>query len=131
MRSKKERNRGFTLVEMLVAILFVAIGMVGAMGGIRAIYQAEIKSQRVELLQRLAFQKMNEISAAQDPNNGNLSGDFSDQGYNDIRWQQQTVASGTTNVNQITVTVTQGLDSQSLTWFLFVQPTTTTTGTTN
>jgi type II secretory pathway pseudopilin PulG len=124
----RTRQQGFTLVEMVVVIFFVAISLVGVMGGIRAILLTDAKAQRVDLLQRLAAQKMNELTSASDLNNLEQSGNFIEQGYGNIVWSVDNQPSGIENVNQLRVVVTMGNLEQSLTEFVFVRPASTANG---
>ena len=131
MRDVRKSPRGFTLVEVLVTTVLVAVAIVGVLGGIRAIRDADAKAQTADLLQRLASEKINDVRLLQDPSTGGTDGDFTDRGYPDVSWALQETASGVTDLTQITVTVTRGKDSQALTTLLFVRPQagTATTGT--
>lgn len=115
-------RRGFTLIELLVTIMLVAVALVGVMGGLRALGQAELKARKADLLQRLAAQKMEEIGVVIDPRSGENGGDFSEQGYPDITWTMDVQPSTEADVDEVTVTATQGADSQSLTGLVFIRP---------
>jgi prepilin-type N-terminal cleavage/methylation domain-containing protein len=125
----KKRQSAFTLIELLVTTVIVAIAVVGALGGIRALTAAQTKAQDAALLQRLADEKLNDLRILQDPTS-ETTGDFSDRGYTDITWSADDETTATSNLDQITVTATRGNSSQSITTMIYVPPqTTTSTGT--
>ncbi len=104
--------------------MLVAVALVGVMGGLRALGQAELKARKADLLQRLAAQKMEEIGVVIDPRSGENGGDFSEQGYPDITWTMDVQPGTEADVDEVTVTATQGADSQSLTGLVFIRPVT-------
>lgn len=130
MKAVRNASRGFTLMEVLVTVVLVSIAIVGVLGGIRAIKAADIKVQTADLLQRLASEKISDLSLLQDPSANGTEGDFTDRGYPDTTWSLQEDTAGITSLVQVTVTVTQGKESQALTTLMFVRPQTTTTTTT-
>lgn len=129
--SNNVRNRrcsGFTLIEMLVTTILVAVAIVGVLGAIRAISVADLRARDADLLQRLAVLKLNEFGPVTDPQTADNKGDFTDQGYPDVQWNLEVLPSGTENLDELTITVTRGDASQKLTGLLFVRPTTGSTG---
>jgi prepilin-type N-terminal cleavage/methylation domain-containing protein len=126
----KRLQRGFTLIETLVAVVLVTIGFVAVFGGISSLNRAEAHARETELLQRLAMEKINEIGPVIDPQSADTSGDFSDRGYSDITWKMDLEPSGADNVDTLTLTTTRGEDSQPLITLLYIPPTTTTGSTT-
>jgi len=123
-------NSGFTLIEVVVTAMLVAIAVVASLGGIRAMQVADGKSRAADLLQRLAAEKMEDVVNTEDPSNSATSGDFADRGYPDITWSLEFQPSSATNVDEVTLTATQGKDSQAIIQYLYVQPAATSTGTT-
>lgn len=121
------RRFGFTLIEMMVATVLVGIGVASVFGGIRSLTKTDLKAREAALLQRLAVQKFNQLGNVANPDTEDNKGDFTDQGYADVSWTLTVEASGTENVEQVTVTATRGDEEQSLTGLVFVRPTTTTT----
>lgn len=117
-------RRGFTLVEALVTILLVGLSLVGVMGGIRALTAADVKARTADLLQKLAAQKMDELSALADVQTTEDRGDFAEQGYPNITWTVEAQPSGAENVDEVTVTATQGQEEQSLTGLIYMRPVT-------
>jgi len=126
-RSAYRPIQGFTLIEALVAVVLVAIGVVGVMSGIRSINQADSKARVADLLQRLAAQKLSTIGVMQDPSTDDQKGDFQDQGYPNITWTMDVQPSGADNVDQITITATRGEAVQTIMGLVFVRPQTSTT----
>ena len=122
-------RRGFTLIEVLVAILLVAVAVVAALKGIRALGDADQKAKRADMLQELALEKLNELEATESPNSFDTSGDFSDRNHPEITWSLDMEQSDTQNLDEATMKVTMGKDSQSLKELIYVPPTTSTTGT--
>ena len=120
------RHYGFTLIEILVTVVFVAIAITGVMGGMSALSKADSKALKAELLQRLASQKMKEIQSVTAVNTAPTSGDFSELGYPAVSWTLEVTSSAVTNLYSASVTAVQGADSQSLTGLVYVQPTTVT-----
>ena len=118
----RRNKRGFTLVEVLVTTELVAVALVGVMGGIRALTAADVKARNVDLLQRLAAQKLSEMGVVTDPRSTEDNGDFADQGYSDILWTVDVQPSGTEDVDQVTVTASRGDDTQALTGLVYVRP---------
>lgn len=116
------KNHGFTLVEVLVTTVLVAVAVVGVLGGIRSIGAADVKARTADLLQRLAAEKLHDLKVLPDPSDAPDSGDYSDRGYADITWNLAIEATGANNVDQVTVTTTRGGDSQALTTLMFVSP---------
>ena len=115
-------RRGFTLVEVLMAALLVAVAVTAVMGGLRALSAAEDKSAHAALLQRLAAAKGNEVMASTDPSSFGDGGDFSDRGHAEVSWTLDVETSGATNVDQITITAEMGAESQALTFLQYVRP---------
>jgi len=125
----RRRRGGFTLIEVMVSTTLVAIAVVGALQGITAIQAGDAHAQTADLLQRLAAEKVGDIRILSDPGTGAGQGDFADRGYPDIAWTADVQTTNATYVDQVTVTATEGRQSQSLTTMVFVPPTTTTTTT--
>ena len=121
---------GFTLIEVIVTTMLVAIAVVAALGGIRAMQVADGKARAADLLQRLASEKLQDVTNAEDPATYGSGGDFADRGYPDITWSLDVQASSATNVDEVTLTATQGQNAQSIIEYLYVQPQASTTGTT-
>lgn len=125
---RSARRSGFTLIEMLVTVVLVSIAIVSVLGGIRAISAADLRAREADLLQRLAVLKLNEMGPVTDPQTADNKGDFTDQGYPDVSWTLEVVPSGTENLNELTVTTTRGVATQTLTGYLFIRPVTGSTG---
>ena len=115
-------GRGFTLVEMLVTILLVGLALTGVFGGIRSLTAAEIKARDADLIQRLCAQKFSELGSVTDPRTAETSGDFAEEGYEDVEWTLEVEPSGSLSVDQVTVTATRNDESQTLTGLVFVRP---------
>jgi Tfp pilus assembly protein PilV len=130
-KSTHNRRSGFTLVEVLITGVLVAIALTGVFGGIRAITRADAQAKDADLLQRLAQEKVNDIKLLADPTDAANQGDFSDRGYTDITWNMSLTTTTITNLDQITVTAARGNMSESLTTQVYVAPVTTTTTTTS
>ena len=111
---------GFTLIEVLVAAMLTAIAVAGVLGGIRALTKAQSQAQTADTLQRLAAEKMDDLQLLSDPTSSGVGGDFSDRGYQDVTWQVDEETTGTLDLDQVTVTVTRGQDSQKLTTLMNV-----------
>ncbi|MDX1935121.1 MAG: prepilin-type N-terminal cleavage/methylation domain-containing protein [Capsulimonadales bacterium] len=123
--ARTRRSAGFTLIETLVAVVLVAIGLVGVFGGIAAINRTDSRAREAELLQRLALEKINEIGVIVDPTAADTDGDFEDRGYPEITWTLDIQPSGAENISRVTVTTTRENAEQTLTTLLFVPPDTT------
>src|SRR5882724_9304418 len=87
------RRRGFTLIEVLAALVLLAIVLPAAMRGVTVASSAASSAQKRTKAAALAASKLQELLATGQYENGNLSGDFgSDEGpeYNGFRWEAQT-----------------------------------------
>jgi prepilin-type N-terminal cleavage/methylation domain-containing protein len=121
---------GFTLIEVLVATILLGVGIVGSLLAMRSVAKAQAAAQTADLLQRLAAEKLEDIKYLADPTQNGTSGDFSDRGYPEITWSLDDEASGVTNVDEDTVTVTSGKQSQSLETMIYLSQTATSTSNT-
>jgi general secretion pathway protein I len=99
------RRRGFTLIEVLAALVLLALVLPAAMRGVSLASSAASLAQKKTKAAALGSSKLQEILATGQYENGNLAGDFSDDGpeYQGYRWQAQL-----TNWNQ------QGFNAQDL-----------------
>jgi type II secretion system protein I len=118
---RRARN-GFTLVEVLVTTVIVAIAVVGVMGAISSTTAVQASAKDALFLQSLANEKLNDLRILQDPSTAGSTGDFSDRGYPDIIWTADVVPSNTANLDQVTITVTKGKESQVITTLMYVLP---------
>jgi len=126
-----KKAAGFTLVEVMIAALLVAVAVTGVMGGIAAITRADSRAKDAALMQRLAAEKVDDIRLLADPSEAGSQGDFGDRGYPDVTWSASVTSTTITNLDQVTITASRGKESQSLTTQIYVPPTTTTATTTS
>lgn len=95
------------MVEIIVSILLISVGLVGAIRGMASITEAEANSKEKETLQRLAYDKYNELIATEQLVNAqSLSGDFSAQGYPDLQWQGELISNSLTDLYSLRVSIT-------------------------
>lgn len=120
--SRVRRCGAFTLVEMLVTIVIVAVAVVGVFRAIAVLTETDKRARDADLLQRLACQKMAEMGVVTDPRTAENSGDFADQGYEAITWTVEVEPSGTLNVEQVTVTAQRDETSQQVIGLIFQRP---------
>ncbi len=107
-KSKRSR-RGFTLVEMIVATLLLAIGVAGSLAAFSAATRATTAADRNQTAMLLARQKLTEIELRPDTlTGGDQDGDFGSD-YPDYHWQQSVETTDFQNLFQVTVTITWGM----------------------
>lgn len=126
---RRQTRGGFTLIEVLVATSLTAVAIVAALGGIRALDQTDAKAHEALILRRLAVEKVNDLRILPDPSQAGGGGDFTDRGITDVTWSADVEPTSVSNLDQVTVTVTKGKDSQEVTTLIYVPTSTgTTTG---
>ena len=114
----------------MVAVILVTVGVLGSLGANRNIEITEQKAKTVDLLQRLAVEKANDLSTVTDPSTYGSSGDFSDRGYPNATWSVDVEPTSITNLDEVTVTATMGADSETIATELYVQTQSSTAATT-
>jgi prepilin-type N-terminal cleavage/methylation domain-containing protein len=107
MYSAPRAKYGFTLIEALVAIVVVSIAIVGTMGGFRNLSHIESKSETSEYLQKLAYEKYDELIATAPTTLAATSGDFTDRNITGYSWALAVDTTSVTDLMAVTVTVTQ------------------------
>lgn len=125
------RAKGFTLVEVVVSAALVGLGLAAAIRGYSSLSESDLRLRDREKIQRLAFDKYNEL-AATGQLTASLSGDFADRNLTGYTWSSDVVATGTTDLNEIKVTVKKenSNDSYELDALSFAPAAQTTTGAT-
>jgi len=107
---KRHRGRGFTLIEVLAALLLMAVVMPVVMNGISLATRTSSTARRRDEAAGLAQAKLAEIISSGQWQNGNLSGDFSPD-WPDYRWEAALQAQMNSNLGITTTEVTlQQLD---------------------
>jgi prepilin-type N-terminal cleavage/methylation domain-containing protein len=107
---RRRRGRGFTLIEVLAALLLMAVVMPVVMNGISLATRTSSTARRRDEAAGLAQAKLAEIIATGQWQNGNLSGDFSPD-WPEYRWEAALQAQMNSNIGISTTEVTlQQLD---------------------
>jgi general secretion pathway protein I len=132
MRRRRSRQKGFTLVEMIVATLVLAIGIVACLGAIAVSTKAAGIAKEYSTASVLAERHFSEIKS--DPNmltSGEQSGEFGEE-YPGFRWSQSIDQTDITGLLRVSVTIewSDGVSSRSALFTTYEpQPETTTSGT--
>lgn len=100
-----KRRRGFTLLEVMVATVILAVGLSMGLGAIASMTSLETRARETEHLNRLAVEKLHEVLAIGDVNNQQTEGTFDDYNEPDYKWTMEVAPSGTTNVDTVRITV--------------------------
>jgi len=84
-------SRGFTLIEVLVTLLFISIALPAIMGGITAATKIAASSKRRDEASGLAQSQLAQLLASGTWQTGNSSGDFGND-WPDYHWQSNVAA---------------------------------------
>ena len=102
------RRRGFTLVEMIVATILLAVGVFGALGAFSAALQATTASNRIHTAALLAQRRLTEIELQPDAiAGGDQQGDFGEE-YPGFRWLESVEPTDYPDLFKITLRVQWG-----------------------
>lgn len=132
--SSRRPRTGFTLIEMIVATLVLAIGIVGAASAFSAATKASALAADTQTASLLAQQQLEqtETQAAGQLTGGDTEGDFGAD-YPGYHWKQSITSTDYTYLFQVSVTVTWGPNpprERTVTTYLVNTQTNTSTSTT-
>ena len=124
-----DRTRGgFTLVEALVSVVILGVGITGVTGALGEMTRARGRAMETERMQRLAFDKYDELIATVQYTTPSLSGDFTDRNEYRYTWHAELLETGTTNLESFAVYVDSAAGGTTktvkVTGLVYVQPTT-------
>ena len=100
---KRPKRRGFTLMEVLAAMLLLGIVLPAAMGGLDVCLRAAANARHKQEAALLAEAKLNEVLATRDATTLGTGGTFGDD-WPEYRWTLATSA-GQFNLEQLDLTV--------------------------
>lgn len=105
MRPKPSRNNGFTLVEVLVGMLFMAILIPPIVEGLSIAHRAGVIAERKREAGRLAQQVLNDAIATESWRSGDQAQDFGTD-WPGFAWSTTSSDWSETGMSQVTVEVT-------------------------
>lgn len=105
--------RGFTLMEALVSAALLATGIVAVLGAFGAMSRSEARARELETMQRLAYQKYDELLATSQDITSPQEGDFQDQNINGYTWRSEEEPSGVEDLDAVTITVEKSNDKST------------------
>lgn len=97
-------QRGLTLLEVLVAMVVVAIGLVAILQALGACLQAEIRAQERQTASMLAAEKLSEILKEPSIAVGRESGEFGED-FPEHDWEAEISETEVPGLDLVTVTV--------------------------
>ena len=103
MTFRRRTRRGFTLIEVLAALLLLGIVLPAAMGGLNLCMRAAAHARHKQEAALLAESKLNEILAARDAAAFGSGGAFGDD-WPEYRWSLATAA-GPFGLDELDLTV--------------------------
>ncbi len=83
-------RRGFSLIEVLVAVVLLGIGVVGSLQALASLNRTEVNVRESQRTQQLAHQKLDELIATDEIQNAPLDGTFEDEGSPNLEWTLET-----------------------------------------
>src|SRR4051794_22866884 len=95
MSTVRGKRRGFTIMKAIVSIALTTLGILGAMGALGSLTKAQTIMLQTDRMDRLAYQKYQEILATQDYNT--TSGDFKDWNDDKYVWEASINSSSVQN----------------------------------
>jgi prepilin-type N-terminal cleavage/methylation domain-containing protein len=119
------KKRGFTLIEVLVAIILLGTGVASVSLALGNVARNAARIEESATLNRLAARKLDELVATGEAINGNASGTFQDEGFPDVNWSVTSEPTGVENLNTITITVSKEANSETgkqISTLVFVPP---------
>jgi len=95
---------GFTLVEMIVAMVLLAAGITAALGGVSSVIETQRLSEEYTKAALLAQSILTEVEQVDGLIEGTDQGDFGEQ-YPGWRWEREVVEAESEGLLQVTVVV--------------------------
>ncbi|MCS6776307.1 MAG: prepilin-type N-terminal cleavage/methylation domain-containing protein [Chloroherpetonaceae bacterium] len=108
LRASRPRRRGFTLIEMIVATVLLAVAVVGALAAYAAATQSAAHSERLHTAALLAQKHLTELELQSDTlSGGEQQGDFGPE-FAEFRWRQIVEPTEFANLYRVTFVVQWG-----------------------
>ena len=108
---RPESTRGFTLLEVLVAVAVLGLGLVSLLGLHVRNIDLIARDQRVTEATMLARGLMAQVDAEPFPSLGLTDGDFEDdypERYPELRWEREVLTTPVPDVREVRVRVFRG-----------------------
>lgn len=107
------RRRAFTLIEVVVSAVLVAVGISALVSSLGSFSQAQRRMIDRERIERLADAKLKELAATRSYQS-ETEGDFEQEGQPGFTWEAETEISGIENLVELRVTVSKEGTDQSV-----------------